>query len=104
MEDTISIRLEPGSQQHLDVINQDEEQIDFEGMFSTYTKKMYKRNKNIIDRFLVAKESLKLRKRQYQEALITAKSLRNQVFENEDSDSGVDDSILGNKVPKFGSQ
>ena len=103
MEDTISMKLEPGSQQHLDVINQDENPVDFEGMFTKYTKKIYQKNKSLVDRFLVAKESLKLRKRSYQEALITARSLRNQVFDGADSESDVDDSVLGNKIPKFGS-
>ena len=60
MEDGISVKLNPGSQEHYASMKDDEDPLDYQGLFQRYAAKLYFRKQEKIARFITAKENLKL--------------------------------------------
>ena len=99
-----SVKVDENPEPKLDVKQEEENTIDFENLFLQYAGNIYKKKKDIADKFLMANEKCKLTKRKYYEMKLQQNNLKNQIFNDNDSDSEIDFAFFDCKVPKFGSQ
>ena len=99
-----SVQLMPGSQDQLEDLNQNGPSINFKNLWVEYCIKLYEQRKETIDRFLIARQKVKLDKRKFSQSTMHYIDLKNLVFEEQDSETDPEDGYIGVKFPRFGSQ
>jgi len=78
--------------------------INFKNIFIEYCIQLYDKRKPTIDRFLIARQNVKVNKRKFSQSVQTYCELKNLIFYEVDSKSEEDFSEPAAKIPKFCSQ
>jgi len=89
-----------GSQAFYEAIHDNDDKGFRKKKFDTYWKGLADRRGEVMPKYVIARERRKALKRAYDEARRFEQALLREMLLADDSDSGVDESIITNKIPK----